>query len=915
MKLPAKQSVEHAFSTILRYQLMLPVIIAAVMIMIIAGYMTGRLLGRQQQRFNISLSYTTETFLEYSAHELEPIALALSALVDEEAPDTVDVQQWHTYFDTLYLLDPDGMIKMLSPFDERYLYFDMSRQEYYQAIDCDLDVNISNTFSSLRTDSPTVYLSSCTENGDIVVGELNLASLQQTTSIGAQQFPEVVVMVVDQNGTLIAHPDFSKVERRENIKDWEVVRQGFEKPSAISYYWRDGTFWFGSTERVEPVGWLIITEVPFWVVYGPTLGAALLMLTFLLLIFTVAARNFSSRTRRQVVVPLQQLSHLTDALAKGDYGRSDTLPRSIYALEEIEHLTLNFQNMSRSISSREALLRQSEKQYRGLVENSPDAIIVHNQEKIVYINDAARQLYQAEKTEALVGQPFLKIVHAVSQPTVKSRLKTIYNVTKAEVLPIAEQKHIRLNGEIFDAETITSSIFFDGSYQAQTVVRDISQRKNEEERLKYLASHDYLTGLPNRFFFEEVLRRILAKSKRTGQMGAILYLDLDYFKSVNDSYGHAIGDEIIKETALRLRGILRDEDIVARIGGDEFVVLLSEIESVATADQTAQAILLAFSKPFMIHEKLLTVSFSIGISVFPRDGDDAAKLLQFSDSAMYNAKDEGKNRAKFYSREMRQQTEERVEILSYLQYAYQKNEFFLVYQPQYDARTNRCIGVEVLLRWQHPKHNLVNPNRFIHLAEETGLILPIGEWVLKEACAQIKKWENIAPQDFHVAVNLTNLQIKQPNIIEQIEKIIHESEISPSMLSVELVENIVFQNPEQALAQLFRFKALGIKISIDDFGTGYSMLGYLARFPFDHLKIDQRIAPNILSDPKDAAIVSGIIAISQELGINVIAEGIETKAQLDFYRSLGCNYFQGWYFSRDVDAETITKILQDQANA
>ena len=908
-----KRSLESAFQSLIRYRLLPPIIVATLLTIGAISYMTGTVLRKQQERFNTSISYATEAFIRYSTNELTEIVLAISDSPTEIMQALLDSQQKiHNYFDTIYLISNAGKIEAMTPLDKRYLNFDMSRQDYYLSIDCTKDSNISNTSTSLRTGMPTVYIARCTDTGHIVVGELNLSSLQETTLIGMEQFPAIKVLVVDEYGTLLAHPDFKKVEFQENISQWDIVEEGFENINTSRYYRRDGTFWFGTTQKVNPVGWLIITEIPFLTLYGPSIGASLAMLVVLGLIFSFSIQHFSKQAQEQVVYPLRQLSELTDAIAAGDYTKTHTMPRSAYALEEVQHLSLNFQNMSRAISTREKLLRESEKQYRGLVESSPDAIIVHNHNQIIYINDAARELYKVQDDEQIINKPLLVVIHPISQPMAASRLKSIYNSNQTNILPLAEQKHIRFDRSVFDAETITSSIFFEGSYQAQTIVRDISRRKHEEERLKYLASHDYLTDLPNRFFFEEVLQRTLAKIKRTKTTGAILYLDIDHFKSINDSYGHAIGDAIIKETATRLRATLREEDIIARIGGDEFVILLDTIQDTANAAQTSEAILQAFSKPFQVNEKELTVSFSIGMTIFPKDSNNAAKLLQFADTAMYKAKDEGKNRAKFYSSDMREQTEERIQIISYLQYACEKNELFLVYQPQYDAETNRCIGVEALLRWNHPKLGVVSPGRFIDLAEETGLILPIGEWVFKTACEQSARWQAIAPDDFHVAINLSNLQLKQPKIFEQLEKIISTTHVNPAMLEIELLENIVFQNPEQAITQLFKLKALGVKLAIDDFGTGYSMLGYLARFPFDHIKLDQRIAPNILSDPKEAAIVSGIISISQQLGLTVIAEGIETKTQLDFYRSLGCNYFQGWHFSRAVDADAITEILQKQ---
>ena len=545
------------------------------------------------------------------------------------------------------------------------------------------------------------------------------------------------------------------------------------------------------------------------------------------------------------------------------------------------------------------------------MENSPNAILVHHEGIVVYANEAAIQLYKAKDESVLIGISILELTHADSKAMATARLKQIHEAGYTTVLPMAEQMHIKFNGEPFSAEITTSSIFFEGKYEAQTIIRDISRRKDEELRLKHLASHDFLTDLPNRFFFEDVLQHTLAKAKRTQEIGAILYLDIDGFKAINDAYGHAVGDIVLQAVAKKIQLSLREGDIVARLGGDEFVILLETLKDKKDASQVASNLLNACAEPIITGGEEIHISLSIGISLFPQDGQTAQLLLQTADAAMYGAKTEGKHRYKYYSSEMRAQTEERVAIISALQHALEREEFCMLYQPQINTQTGMWSGLEALLRWKHPTLGLIRPAQFIDLAEETGLILPIGEWILRTVCEQIKIWQEFVPDTFHIAVNLSNLQLRQPNIVHLLQNILTSSGIPPAMLELELMENIVFQNPTEALDKLFKLKSLGIKLAIDDFGTGYSMLGYLAHFPFDHLKIDQRLAPNILVDPKEVAIVSGVITISQKLGLTVIAEGVETIEQIDFYQSLGCHDFQGWYYSREINAEEITKKLKE----
>ncbi|MCP4143414.1 MAG: EAL domain-containing protein [Chloroflexi bacterium] len=907
-----KRTLASAMGTLLLYQLLLPIIIASILTLVVVSYFTANILETQQERFNDSISYSIEDFIEYSSRELDAIAFMVSDASIEDINMAMQAQ-WSSYdiFETFYLLDSHGMIITLTPMDQRYLGFDMSRSEYYLSVECTKDINISSPFPSLRTGEPIVYLSRCIDDKYLLVGELNLNSLQETVYANQPRLPEACVFVVDQRGTILAHPDFEHVTKKDNISNWEIVDTGLREEESTIYYWRDGNFWFSTAESIDPMGWLVITEIQFGVVFGPYIVAGLGMVFFLLLIFSVSLQRFSIAAQRQVVFPLTKLGQSSDALASGDYEKSQVLGQDTYSLLEIERLVDNFQNMRQAIISRATLLRESEKQYRRLVENSPDAILVHHNGIAVYVNNAALQLYKAENLETVIGMQVLDFIHMDSKDVASARLQRIDEAGYTIVMPMIEQKHVKFDGTVFDAEVITSSIFFEGRYEAQTIIRDISRRKDEEIRLQYQVSHDFLTNLPNRFFLEDVLERTLAKAKRAQTVGAILYLDLDGFKAINDTYGHATGDVVLKVAAKKLENALRKGDIVARLGGDEFVVLVDTISSKKDVDQIANNILHIFSDPIMIGQDEIHLSLSIGVSLFPDDGETAQILLQTADTAMYEAKREGKDRFKFYSSQMRVQTEERIAIVTYLQYALIREEFTILYQPQMNAKTGNLTGAEALLRWNHPTRGLIRPGQFIDLAEETGLILPIGEWMLKKVCEQIKQWEELVPEDFHIAINLSNLQLMQPNMVSIFEKNLSNSGINPSMLEIELMENIVFQNPREALNKLFKIKSMGIKLAIDDFGTGYSMLGYLAHFPFDHLKIDQRLAPNLPVDNKEVAIVSGVITIGQDLGLTVIAEGVETIEQVNFYKSLGIHDFQGWYFSHEITVDEMTKVLKN----
>lgn len=908
MKFRQTQSLNVAVTFLIRQRLLLPVLVGSLLILTLAGIYSGRLAETQQMNFSRSVGYAAQEFLGYAIHELDAIAYMIPSGNNESIRMVMQSnRESHSFFDTFYLLDSDGTILMLVPGDPSYIGLDMSRQSYFQDVDCNQEVTFSKPFTSLRTGQPTVFLSQCLGNGDFLIGELNLTALQEAIDVSKKTFTQATLYMVDQDGTLLAHPNQSLVNQQTNISEWKIVQRGLAGDT-IQRYFRNGRLWIGSTSKIWPTGWVIITEVPALTVYGSYVGAMFALVFTFGIIFAVMARGLLNQLSIRLITPLAQLSNSTDALGAGDYSVSENLVSIPTAFEEIKHLEFNFQNMSKAILLRETLLRNGEEQYRRLVELSPDAIVVHSEGIISYVNTAALKLYGATSTDKMVGHRLLEFAHPDSHDLIQKRIDKVSAANHTEDLPRSEQKHVRLDKSEFDAEVVTSMIIFDGKRAGQSVIRDITTRKDEEQRLKYLATHDYLTALPNRFLFQDRLTQTLNKSMRMQTPIAVFYLDLDNFKEINDAFGHSSGDQVLQQVGNTLQGVLRDSDTVARIGGDEFVILIDDLVDPRNAAMVANKILQAFSKPILVQDKEVFLGLSIGISIFPNDGQDAQFLLQAADAAMYHAKEEGKSRFSFYSVDMRSQSLERLALATQLRQALDRNEFFLEYQPQINSLTGELIGVEALIRWEQPQLGTVPPGQFISLAEETGLIVPIGEWVLRTACQQGSEWQKIAP--LRVAVNLTDRQLRQLDLPDMIKSALADSGFSPKLLELELTENIVFQNAREAFRSLYLIKDIGPQLAVDDFGTGYSTLGYLAQFPFDRLKIDQRLAPNIASDPKDAAIVSGIITIGQNLGMQVIAEGVETPEQLSFYETQGCFDFQGWYYSRAVSAEKITEYLK-----
>ena len=468
---------------------------------------------------------------------------------------------------------------------------------------------------------------------------------------------------------------------------------------------------------------------------------------------------------------------------------------------------------------------------------------------------------------------------------------------------VGEWRFISFSGEpVFDR---------DGRFAGyRGIARDITQSRQAEEKIRRLAHFDELTGLPNRTMFMQTLQRAFSLAQRRGKEFALFFIDLDRFKNINDSLGHESGDRLLQDVARRLRHHLRESDTVARLGGDEFVVLVEDSADPRELNAIAQNILNAVGRPCVLSGQEYHVTGSIGISTFPADGQDPATLLKNADIAMYLAKDRGKNNFQFYSAQQNAHSFERLALESALRHALGRGEFALHYQPKVDIGSGRIVGVEALLRWNHPDLGMVLPNQFIPLAEETGLIVPIGRWVLQIACAQMSAWRREGLPALRVAVNLSARQFSDDALIDDIAEALVEASLAPDGLELEITESMVMQNPERAVTTLSRLREMGITVSIDDFGTGYSSLGYLKRFPIDNVKVDRSFIKDLPHDTDDAAITRAVIAMAQSLRIRVIAEGVETREQLHFLRDHDCDECQGYYLSRPLPASEFALLAR-----
>jgi diguanylate cyclase (GGDEF)-like protein/PAS domain S-box-containing protein len=449
-------------------------------------------------------------------------------------------------------------------------------------------------------------------------------------------------------------------------------------------------------------------------------------------------------------------------------------------------------------------------------------------------------------------------------------------------------------------------LYFEGS------VEDITDRKQAEQKIHHQAFHDALTGLPNRTLFDDRLAIAIAHAHRYDQRVAVMFLDLDRFKTINDTLGHTTGDQLIQQVADRLSPALREIDTLARWGGDEFIILLPNLNCAEDGIKIAERLLHILKPVFNLKEHALHVRCSIGIAFYPDDGEDAPTLLRNADSALYRAKERGRNNYQLYRPEMNCQASELLILENQLHRALERQQLVLHYQPLVTASTGEICRFEALVRWQHPQRGLVLPQDFITIAEENGLIIPIGEWVLQTACAQCRAWQDQGFADLGISVNLSPRQFQQPHLAKTIARILKEVDLAPQYLEIEITETIAMQNFEITRPLLEELKQMGIRIAFDDFGTGYSSLGYLKRFPLTTLKLDRSFMQDLPQDPANQAITTAVMSLGQGLGLDVVAEGVETPDQLSVLQQLGCNLLQGYLFSRPVTAIAATQLLQNQ---
>lgn len=596
-------------------------------------------------------------------------------------------------------------------------------------------------------------------------------------------------------------------------------------------------------------------------------------------------------------------------MALADDINARRLAREISAREQAETLLEQKSlELFRQAEERQRVLdalRESEERYRLIVEMSPDAILIEVDGKIVFTNPSARLMFRETQDLSLLDRSLTSLIR---------RAKTETDALRQMISPDSETEEVafRLDGSAFDVSVYRMSLSYQGQPAIQMVVRDISSRKKLEYQLAFQATHDALTGTNNRNALLDRLSDALSYARRNALPVWVAFIDLDRFKFVNDHYGHLTGDRVLTGISNRLRAVLRSNDVLGRYGGDEFIVVLRGGPEAEMGSETLERIMQAVAEPMKIDGHAMRVNCSVGVAIYPQDGDTPQQLLEMADAAMYRAKQSGRNRCQFFNHEIQAQLQERARIDSELNGALQRDEFLLKYQPQIDLRSGAVTGAEALLRWQHPELGLLPPERFIYMAEESAHINEIGAWVLNTATAQCAAWHKSGLGHLRVAVNLSARQLNGQPLIRLVKQALSRSGLPPNCLELELTESLMMSNIELTLETLQILHAMGVQIAIDDFGTGYSNFAYLRKLPISCLKIDRQFI-NDLSEPgaRDPSIITQtLITLAHNLHLRVVAEGVETDNQLGLLHQQGCDEIQGFIYSQALSPADFRKAMQ-----
>jgi diguanylate cyclase (GGDEF)-like protein/PAS domain S-box-containing protein len=635
-----------------------------------------------------------------------------------------------------------------------------------------------------------------------------------------------------------------------------------------------------------------------------TLATAIIIAIIGTLIFCAAAVLWLIRS---VVRPLSHLSDTAAAIARGERTNRSTSSGPI----EVQKLSSVLYDMEERVAQRETDLRNSEEYWRSLVQNGQDIITVFNMDfSVAYQSPAALRILGYTEQE-VKADGAMRHIHPDDMPAAQQSLRDAIGRPGQSVS--VEFRIEKKHGGWVTLDAAGSLVRLpDGKEVMIFNARDVTERKQAADTIAHMAYHDALTGLPNRPLLTDRLDVAMAQARRDAERVCLLALDLDRFKIINDTLGHAIGDELLNSAAKRLENVVREGNTVARMGGDEFIVLIGGCQSVDDGITVAQRLITAFRQPFQLSAGSYHATTSIGLSVYPDDGEDAESLLRAADVAMYAAKDAGRDTFRHYNRTMDEKDAAWLEMEAELRRALDEGELCVHYQPQVSISDNSIVGVEALVRWDHPTRGMIAPMEFIPLAEETGIITTLGEFVLRRAATDAMQWQKDGLPPVRLAVNVSHRQFADQHFIETVRRILHETGFDPSLLELEITETAALRNIDRTRSVAIALSEIGVRLSIDDFGAGSTSLRYLQDFPITTLKIDRSFITGVGANPSNSAIATSVIALGHQLNLNIIAEGVESKDDLEFLQSRDCDEYQGYYCSRPVPNDQIRKLIADQ---
>jgi diguanylate cyclase (GGDEF)-like protein/PAS domain S-box-containing protein len=863
------------------------------------------------------------TFVRRVADDLDQKLLTLQhALVTSAAgitPSNIETSDSaQKYLDTntglfslfdrsVFLFSVEGKLIAEHPFRPNRRGQDFSFRSYIKDTVKTGQPTVSEPFTTTKTDHDTVLMLTApvySKDGRLIAiltGSLGLTRPGMLGNIAKAVVGKTgYLYLVTSDGAVIMHPDKSRLSKRlfergsnpifDKALDGKAGTEETIEP--------DGTAVLETYSPVPTSGWILGSRYPVAEAFSPFQKMTKVFITLLLLaggfVLVSLWKIISSQLR-----PLRDLTRQIHAHASRE-GQAE--PVEVNAHGEIGDFSIAFNGLVSRLAEHETMLIESTSRYQLITENSTDLIAKLTEEGVITYASPICLTLLGITHEQLIGQTFSAFVHPKDHEyvfnTIQSAIQDGTSKTICYSMRRADHQYVW-----FETTLRLMPSSGDGAQEILCVSRDISERKSHEADLYDLARHDSLTNLPNRLMLEERVGRSLNEAHKLGLNVAIMVLDLDRFKNINDTLGHGTGDEMLKLAAERLKECVRPSDIVSRWGGDEFVILLSGIKHADAVNEVAERCLDVLRKPFLVTTHSLHVTVSIGISIFPDGGHESEALIKNADTAMYQAKERGGDCHVIYVPEMNAEAQERLSLESDLYFALERKQLVLYYQPMISATTGRLVGAEALIRWQHPTLGLVPPMKFIPIAEATGLIGQIGEWVLMEACSQMIACRRRGLEPIGISVNLSSRQFRRDSLVQSICKALDETGLEPHLLELEITETLLMDDVKHSAGVIKEIKKLGVKISVDDFGTGYSSLSYLNSFPLDKLKIDQSFVRELTTKEGNGEIVLATVALAKSLRLKIVAEGVETMDQMDFLMSAECDELQGYFFSRPMPIE------------